>query len=176
MDKNLNEEHLFAAWRARSSQMSRYDIKTERNEKKKDFIDEYSKARLGYENNIQKLAQDFLLLERGIMPDSYFGIRNIVSSSEIEEIYEKIKNSANSDFVSFYKSYLKKIEYGYNQDFIDSALEDVKIAYSTLRKCSFLAWDCPDQMITIKEMENLYNILTNNKSCKDSIVVENSER
>ena len=176
MNKDPREEHPFGAWRARSSQMSRYDIKTKRNENKKEFIDEYSKARLGYENNIQKLAQDFLLLERGIMPDSYSGVRNIASSIEIEDIYEKIKNSSNSNFVLFYKSYLKKIEYGYNQDFIFSALEDVKIAYSTLRKCNFLSWDCPNEMITINEMENLYNLLTNNKSCKDSSVVENGER
>lgn len=176
MEKKPSEEHPFGAWRARSSQICRYDIKTKRNENKRDFINEYSKARLGYENNIQEQAQDFLLLERGIIPESYRSEKNTVSSKEIEDIYEKIKNSANSNFISFYKSYLKKIDYGYNKDFIDSALKDAKIAYRTLRKCTFLDWDCPDEMITIKEMENLYSILTSAKSHKSSTVVGNTER
>ena len=74
--KNPSEEHPFGAWRARSSQICKYDIKTKRNENKKEFINEYSKARLGYENSIQKQAQEFLLLEQGINPDSYFGEKN----------------------------------------------------------------------------------------------------
>lgn len=176
MDKKLSEEHPFGAWRANSSQMCRYDIKTKRNENKRDFVDEYIKARLGYESTIQTEAQKFLLLERGINPDSFFGEKKHVSSKEIEDIYEKIRNSVNSNFILFYKSYLKKIDLGYNTDFIDSALKDAKIAYHTLRKSSLLNWDCPEEMITIREMENLYSILTNTKSDKDSISIGNIEK
>lgn len=155
----MNSEHPFFDARRSSSQKCGYDFKTQKNYNKKIFIEEYKKHQLGQDSNIQECAQDFLLIKKGINPENYFCERDIVSSEEIKEIYETIKKSAGPNFIAFYESYLRKIGYGYNEDFIGSALEDVKIAYTTLRKCNLPDWDCPKEMITVKEMENLYNIL-----------------
>lgn len=163
MYKPLNEKSspldAFSDARRESSKKGGYNFKTKKNENKRDFICEYIKYKVGQDSNIQECAQDFLLIKRGINPENYFCERDIASTEEIEIIFDTIKKMADSDFILLYKSYLKKIHLGYNQDIINSALEDVKIAYATLRKCKFPDWDCPKEMITIKEMENLYTLL-----------------
>ena len=164
MDKPSNNEHPFFDARRKSSQKCGYDFKTRKNENKRNFIYEYNKYNCGQNNNIQEYAQNFLLIKKGINPENYFCERDVVSAEEIEDIYNIIKESADSNFIAFYESYLRKIGYGYTQDFIDSALDDVKVAYATLRKCKFPNWDCPKEMISVNEMENLYTLLVPKQS------------
>ena len=165
-DKKDSALDAFLNARRESSKKCGYDFKTRKNENKRDFVYEYLKDQKGQQSNIQECAQNFLLIHRGINPENYFCARDIVSQERINSIYDTIKETSDLNFISFYMSYLRKIGYGYNQDFIDSALRDVKIAYSTLRKCNFPDWDCPEESITVNEMENLYNILTQNKNSK----------
>ena len=160
MSENTNTDYLFVDARRKSSRECGYDFKTQKNNNKRNFIEEYIKYELGQDSNIQECAQDFLLIKRGINPQNYFCERDIASPEEIKEIYDIIKKSVDSNFIAFYESYLRKIGYGYNQDFIDSSIKDVKVSYITLRKCKIPNWDCPEEMITVKEMENLYAILT----------------
>lgn len=174
MSENSNIDYLFLDARRKSSRECGYDFKTQKNNNKRNFIEEYIKHELGQDSNIQECAQDFLLIKRGINPQNYFCKRDIVSSEEIKKIYDVIKKSADSNFIAFYESYLRKIGYGYPQDFIDSSIKDVKVAYITLRKCKIPNWDCPEEMITLNEMENLYNVLTpkENSTTRSNKVLE----
>lgn len=51
------------------------------------------------------------------------------------------------------------MNYGYTEDFVQNALSDVKVAYSTYRKVNNPDWNLKESQITENEMTNLYNIL-----------------
>lgn len=158
-------EDNFSKIRMQSTRNTNYTAKTSKNNIKNEFVCEYTKTDYKNTVEIKKIARTFLMLEKGIVPESSPSYRIDIPDKMIPEIFSKIKQGSTNDFIKFYQSYLRKIEFGYNQDIVDSSLEDVKTAYHTLRKCHLGQWECPHNMITIKEMENLYLLLT--KDTKD---------
>ena len=158
-------EDNFSKLRMQSTRNTNYTAKTSKNNVKNQFVCEYTKTDYKNTGEIKKIARTFLMLEKGIVPESSLSYRIDISDKMIPEIFYRIKQGSTNDFIKFYQSYLRKIEFGYNQDIIDSSLKDVKTAYHTLRKSHLGQWECPLSMITIKEMENLYLLLT--KDIKD---------
>ena len=90
-----------------------------------------------------------------------------ITDTQIEDVYEKIKQNAGTRFIEFYDSYRRKIDMHYFQEYVDNALRDVKMAYQIYRKSSNPDWDSPAEQISISEMENLYSVLTNTNTSHD---------
>ena len=151
----------FVVARLESSRASSYDRKTEKNNIKRKFVDEYIGAKNQITDKLRDITRTYILLEKGIVPETYNGELNI-EEKDIHNIFEKIKKQASDNFILFYKSYLRKIKLGYKSDYIESSFNDLKTAYYTLRKCKNYNWDCPDERISKKEMENLFLLITEN--------------
>ena len=158
-------EDNFSKIRMQSTRNTNYTAKTSKNNIKNEFVCEYTKTDYKNTVEIKKIARTFLMLEKGIVPESSPSYRIDIPDKMIPEIFSKIKQGSTKDFINFYQSYLRKIDIGYSEEIVKSSLEDVKTAYHTLRKCHLGQWECPHNMITIKEMENLYLLLT--KDTKD---------
>lgn len=159
----MSEGDNFAKARLESIRQSKYNTKTANNNAKRLFVDEYIKAEYKQTETVLKAADICLLLQRGIVVESYPKHDINITNEELEKLFLQIKEGANNNFIKFYQSYLRKIDLGYAEEYRDTAFEDVKTAYHTLRKCSIPGWECPDEIITETEMENLYNILVGTK-------------
>lgn len=160
-------EDNFSRARMQSTRNTNYNAKTSKNNIRNEFINAYAKPDYQNEGKIKEIARTFILLERGIVPESCPDYKIDVSQETIKNIFLKIKETSNDNFIKFYESYLRKIELGYREELVESSLEDTKTAYQTLRKCHLFTWECPEKIITIKEMENLYLLLTRNKKDKN---------
>ena len=156
------EEDNFTRARLESREASNYEHKMSKNNIARKFVDIYN-SELKATDKIQEVASIYRLLEKGINVSSYGATKEQLSSKEIDNIYVRIKQGAEKNFVLFYQSYLRKIERGYYPEYIESALQDLKNAYHTLRRTNYFEWNCPDEMITITEMENLYLLITGEK-------------
>ena len=156
------DEDNFTRARLESRAASNYEHKTSKNNIAREFVDIYS-SDLNTTAKMQEVAGIYTLLEKGINVSTYGATKEQLSSKDIDNIYVKIKQGAAKNFVLFYQSYLRKIERGYYPEYIESALQDLKTAYHTLRRTNYFKWNCPDEMITIAEMENLYLIITGEK-------------
>lgn len=157
------EEDNFTRARLESRRASNYTHKTSKNNVARQFVDIYMNPDLQDSTDLQNVANMYLLLEEGIVPSSCTRKSEKISKRELNEIYVRIKQNATSNFIKFYQSYLRKIEQGYYPEYVESALEDVKTAYHTLRKSNLFDWNCPDEMITTSEMENLYLLISGQK-------------
>lgn len=159
----MSEEDNFTKARLESIKASKHDIKTQKNENKREFIDKYIKLKFGHDEGIEKVARTYILLKRGINPCSCPSMKIEISDKQINDIFKEIKQESAKKFISFYESYLRKIEKKYSEEYVLSAIQDLKTAYHTFRKSTQLNWDCPDERITLSEMQNLYLLLTERK-------------
>ena len=157
------DEDNFTRARLESRRADNYRYKTSKNYISKEFIDAYITAEFKKTNELEKIASMYMLAEKGINISSYGDIKIEVSEKDIRDIYIKINQNADKNFVLFYQSYLRKIEKGYYPEYVESALQDLKTAYHTLRRTNYFEWNCPDQMITVSEMENLYLLISGEK-------------
>ncbi len=153
------EESKFIDARCASESAFKHKCKVDKNENKRAFVDIYIGYKSGNDEGIQKIAKEYLLIKENIVVGSFFGERPHVSDDKLEEIFIEIKQMSSKDVISLYESYLRKIKLGYHQEYVDSALHDAKTAYHTFRKCRLADWNCPEEMIAVAEMENLYLLL-----------------
>ena len=158
------DEDNFTRARLESRRASNYEHKTSKNNIAREFIDTYVDAEFKKTKDLEKVASMYALVEKGINLSSYGVIKLEISEKDIRDIYVRIKQNATSNFIKFYKSYLRKIEQGYYPEYVESALQDLKTAYHTLRRTNYFEWNCPDQMITVSEMENLYLLISGEKN------------
>lgn len=168
----MMDEKEFLNARMQSSIDSRYALKVAKNNSKKAFIDEYHRANGEFTEDIKGRIRDYKLAQRGILYQSYPDLKVEVMPSDVLDTFLEIKKASKDDFIKFYKSYIDKIEKGYNQDKIDNALRDLKVAYHTYRMCNNSGWKCPQEFITASEMENLYKILNPEEITKQDNVIK----
>ena len=122
-------EDNFSRARMQSTRNTSYDAKTSKNNIKNEFVCEYTRTDYKNTEEIKKIARTLLMLEKGIVPESSPSYRIDIPDKKIPEIFSRIKQGSTDNFINFYESYLRKIEFRYNQDIVDSSLEDVKTAF-----------------------------------------------
>lgn len=164
-------EDNFCRARLESTRISKYNSKTSKNITAKEFIEEYIKNE-DYPFSLKKAAFEYRNAQKGIITYCYSDDTiSKITQDEIESIYKHIKENCVKQFIAFFESYKRKIDEGYNQEFVDNSFEDLKIAYYTYRKSNNPGWNLTLKQINESEMANLYNILTNTKSPKGNEVI-----
>ncbi len=170
-------EDNFAEARFEGIRKNRYLLKHLKNKTARIFISTYNDSKKEKTNDLKKLACIYNRLDRGSLSIHIFDTDiEMISENDVEEVYVKIKQNADKNFKCFYESYLRKIEMGYEEEYIQTALEDLKNAYYTYRKASNPSWDLEDYQITENEMKNLYDILIPNSEEKISDKKELEEK
>ena len=154
----------FASARLESIRINKYRIKHLKNKVSRDLIFEFLKSKGELTEKLRLLIAKYEMLKKGILSNDFSDSElGKITSEQLNKIYEEITSNANLNFMRFYDSYMRKIDLKYNQEIIDNSLNDLKIAYSTYRKCQNPSWNLTEGQITESEMKNLYNILSQNK-------------
>ena len=170
-------EDNFTRARLESKRKKQYMVKCLKNNTTKEFIYTYFQVRnTDNLDDLRKATFAYVESRKGNLDFhlNTLGFMNI-DNEEINRVLSEIKANSSANFKYFYESYRRKIDKGYTSEFADNALKDLKVAYQTYRKLQNPQWDLESSQITEKEMENLYNILTNTKTQQDSSV-ENQSR
>lgn len=162
----INENDKFDRARLESLVDSAYEAKVFKNTSRMNFIDAYTNSKGQKTKELIEATRLCFMGENGIDPKSCPKYKLDVSNNMIRDLYLKIKGDVRQNFSSFYKSYQRKINRGYNDEYISSALNDLKIAYYTLRKSEIPGYKCPLDMITESEMDNLYSLINTEKKAQ----------
>lgn len=152
-------EENFSKAKLESAVASNYDSKVSKNNARRKFIDAYVNSLGKLNDELLEAARICIMTEKGIVVESAPDYKVDITEETLNNLYLGIKNRADDNFRYFFESYQRKIERGYDNEHILSALQDLKTAYHTFRKCSILDWECPDEIVNLIEMENLYTIL-----------------
>lgn len=153
-------EDEFSKARLDSAIKSNYGGKVSKNNARRNFIDKYTSNCGKMDDELLKAAKECIMAEKGIVIEkSSLNYEIDITEETLNSLYVAIKKNSDDNFKYFFESYKRKIEYEYSDEYISSALRDLKTAYHTLRKCNILDWQCPDELINLTEMENLYSCL-----------------
>ena len=163
-------EDEFSKKRLEGASATKFRFNRLRNEGREEFIYEYYSTNRN-ENNLKRAALKYLLARKTIFnieayldnPPKFCE----VTEETIPEVFKEIKEKASLEFSLFYKSYRKKVEQGFSKEYTNNALIELKRAYRIYRKLQNPQYNILEEQISISEMENLYNILTNTKPSQD---------
>lgn len=140
-----------------------YELKQRKLNSALDFIKEYYYSDKNFNSlELKRKANEYFLSSHGIidynLPDlSKFPIERI------KNIYNEICQKSGQIFNSFYDSYKRKVDIGYNKEFVDNAFQDLLQAY---RLYSFSNELGIQEEPTLEQLSNLNEQIL--KSIKDN--------
>lgn len=170
-------ENTFVSERFEATRKNRYLLKKLKNKYSREFINIYTSYDGEINDKLKKIACLYDIVHKGSLNVHIFDSdMEKMSNEHIQQIYLNIKQNADKNFKYFYESYIRKIEKGYEQEYIQNALDDLKNAYYTYRKVNNPSWNLEDYQITESEIKNLYNILIPSSGEKDSDKKELEEK
>lgn len=163
-------EDEFSRKRLEGASSTKFRFNKLRNEGREEFINEYYAINKN-ESNLKRATLKYLLAKKTILNIESF-LDNPpkfceVTEETIPQVFDEIKKNASLEFSLFYKSYKKKVEQGFSKEYTNNALIELKRAYRIYRKIQNPQYNIPEEQISVSEMENLYNILTNTKPSQD---------
>ena len=153
-------EHDFIGARLNSTRINKYLAKQSKNNSLRNFVFLYTSSDDKTTKEIKEAVCMYKELDRGVL-QPFINDSDIekISDDEVEKVFNEIKEKSGENFIYFYQSYTRKIEKGYNEEFVNNAFSDLKTSYYIYRKVNNPMWDLTDSQITECEMQNLYNIL-----------------
>lgn len=104
-------EDNFARARLEGLRQNKYLIKKYRNKARKEFLEIYIRSKGEITPDLQKATSVSSRLSLGCLDiDVKESEYKRVTKDEIENLYKKITENADNNFVKFYESYLRKLE------------------------------------------------------------------
>ena len=153
-------EYDFLGARLNSTRINKYLAKQSMNNSLRKFISLYTSSDDKTTAEIKEAVCMYKELNRGVL-QPFINDSDIekITDDEVEKVFNETKEKSGKNFIYFYQSYRRKIEKGYNEEFVNNAFSDLKTSYYTYRKANNPLWNLTDCQITEGEMKNLYNIL-----------------